>query len=116
MAYNPTLRGCPNDKIHDLEKYNILNNEIILDLSKKYSKTPTQIILNCHYSNNFVPFTKSSTYKNQKENYDSQFFKMSNEDYQKVSDLNMNIRFQYAKDWPFSGGLEILVQNWGINK
>ena len=109
MAYNPILRGSPKDKVLDFEKYNILNNEIILDLSKKYSKTPTQIILNWHIYNNVLAIPKSSTYEHQKENYDSQFFKMTDEDYQKVSDLNINKRFHFSKLKPFAADLEVFV-------
>lgn len=109
MAYNPILRGASAQRLSDYEKYNLFNNSIILELSEKYGKSFTQIILNWQLKNKVIAIPKSSTYSHQKENVESLFFKMSEEDYQKVSDLNMDKRFNFSNEKPFSAGLEVFI-------
>lgn len=109
MAYNPLLRGSSSQRQTNYEKYNLFNNELILKLAEKYSKTPSQIILNWHLNQKIIPIPKSSTYSHQKENFESFFFKMAEQDYVAISNLNLDKRFNFSKDKPFSAGLEVFI-------
>ncbi len=109
VAYNPLLRGASAQRHPEYEKYNLFNNEVILELSKKYEKSPSQIILNWHLNNNILPIPKSSTFEHQKENFESLFFKMTDEDLKLIKEINIDKRFNYSKEKPFSAGLEVFI-------
>jgi len=90
-------RGVEKD-----EKYNLLKNEVILELCKKYNKKPIQIILNWHMNQKIIPLTKSTNIEHISENFDVQF-KMDDEDYKKIDALDLKHEFRinnfYGNDW-----------------
>lgn len=109
MAYNPLLRGNSSQLHEDYEEYNLFNNDLIINLATKYKKSIPQIILNWHLRNGILAIPKSSTYSHQLENFESKSFKMDEEDYLKMSEIDKNKRFNFSSKKPFSAGLEVFI-------
>ena len=100
MAFYPYCigkRGVKKD-----EKYNLLKNEVILSISKKYNRKPIQVILNWHMNKKVIPLTKSSNFEHIADNFDVQF-KMDEEDYKKIDELDLKNEYRinnfYGNDW-----------------
>lgn len=109
-AFNPIVRGgYARKKTEIFEEYDIFKNSTILSLSEKYKKSPVQIVLNWHTYRNICAIPKSSNPARQLENFNSLDFKMEKEDYQKITDLNKNMRFNPSKEKAFAGGIEIFA-------
>lgn len=62
----------------------LYENKDILEISKKYNKTPTQIILNWHFQHGFIAIPKSANPVHIKENYDSFDFNLTKEEIEKI--------------------------------
>lgn len=73
-----------------------------MELSKKYNKTPAQIVLRWAIDRNTIVIPKSATFERQKENMQIVDFKMDKEDIDAIATLNENIRICYKK--PFIAG------------
>ena len=86
IAYYPMPRGN-GAKIYCLNnpEFDILKNEFIIKLAKKYDKTPGQIILNWHYCQGTIPIPSTSKLDRMTENLEALDFKMKEEDIQKLS-------------------------------
>jgi len=69
-----------------------LNLPIIVELSKKYSKSPAQIILNWINSKNIVVIPKATIFEPMKENFESIDFTIDDEDLKKIDSININKR------------------------
>jgi alcohol dehydrogenase (NADP+) len=109
-AYNPILRGSYFMRKVDLfNKYDLFKNTVIIELSKKYNKEPAQIILNWHLKREICAIPKSSNPTRQLQNLNSSEFLMEEEDYKKISDLNLDMRFNVAKEKAFSAGINIFA-------
>jgi diketogulonate reductase-like aldo/keto reductase len=109
IAYNCFVKGGCYMRSEEKEKYDIFSNEIILRLAKKYEKTPAQIVLNWHLKRDICVIPRSSNIARQEENFKSYQFKMLDEEYLEISNLNCNKRFNTTKDRPFSAGIEIFA-------
>lgn len=109
VAYNPIIRGRYAIKDQDYDKFDLMNNEIIMNLSKKYNRTSTQIVLNWHLNRNIVVIPKSSSHERQLENYNCFDFKMEEDDYSKISSLNCNKRFNITKNKIYCANIEIFA-------
>ena len=72
--------------IHHHPEFNILKDEKINDLAKKYGKTPGQIILNWHYCIGTIPIPSTLKIDRMSENLRSLEFRMKDEDIQKLSE------------------------------
>ena len=72
----------------------LLNNKLIKDLSKKYNKTPAQVILRWHTQSNYIPIPGTSNLKHLKENIDIFDFSLSNEELNLISSLDTNERYE----------------------
>jgi diketogulonate reductase-like aldo/keto reductase len=107
IAYNCFVKGGCYMRSEEKEKYDIFTNEILLRLAKKYDKTPAQIVLNWHLNREICVIPRSSNIQRQEENFRSYQFKMLDEEYLEISNLNCNKRFNTTKDRPFSAGIEI---------
>lgn len=79
-AYSPLGRG------------DALEMELILDLAKKYEKTPGQIILNWLLSVGLIAIPKSAHPERIKENFESQDFTMEPADIEAIDALNNSER------------------------
>ena len=86
IAYYPIPRGNgAKFYIKDHPEFDILKDEMINDLAKKYNKTPGQIILNWHYCIGTIPIPSTSEENRMDENLKSLDFKMKDEDIEKLS-------------------------------
>ena len=72
----------------------LLNNKLIKDLSKKYNKTPAQIILRWHTQSNYIPIPGTSNLEHLKENIDIFDFSLTNEELNLISNLDINERYE----------------------
>ena len=70
--------------INEHPELNIFKDQLIISLSKKYEKTPGQIILNWHYCQGVIPIPSTSRIDRMKENLDSLNFKLDDEDIEKL--------------------------------
>ncbi len=80
QAWSPLTRG------------RIFDNELIVELSKKYNKTPAQIILRWHLQEEILVIFKTSTPQRLIDNGNIFDFEISGEDMKRISNLNNNFR------------------------
>ena len=70
------------------------NNEIIKELSKKYNKTSAQIILRWQLQAGYIAIPGSSNLEHIAENYNIFDFELSEEDMNKIKNINENRRYE----------------------
>jgi D-xylose reductase len=70
-----------------------LQEEIVQELARKYSRTPAQIILRWGVQRGVSVIPKSSRVERVVENMNIFNFELSAEDMERVSGLNCNLRF-----------------------
>lgn len=80
-AWSPLMQG------------HFLKEETILDLAKKYDRTPAQIVLRWDIQNQVVTIPKSVRAERIKENAQIFDFSLQEEDMQKLNQLNKDYRF-----------------------
>ena len=86
IAYYPMPHGNGARMfIKNNPEFDIFKDELIIKLSKKYDKTPGQIILNWHYCQGTIPIPSTSKLDRMTENLQALDFKMKEEDIQKLS-------------------------------
>ncbi|AXH99230.1 aldo/keto reductase [Sporosarcina sp. PTS2304] len=66
----------------------VLTNDTILSLAKKYQRQPAQIINRWNLQNSVLPIVKSSNYAHQQANLDVFDFELSEEDIQTIDALD----------------------------
>jgi len=85
IAYNPLVKGsyCKerHGKIMEQKKLDLFNETAVQNLSKKYGKTPGQIILNWEIHRGVIPIPGTSRPERMKENLDAENFKMEENEY-----------------------------------
>lgn len=88
----------------------LLEEPIIVELSKKYNKSNAQIALNWALCKNLSVIPKSSDIKRILENFEASNFKLSNEDVAKIDSLDKNLRFCDEIDtWEEFGLIDIFA-------
>ena len=86
IAYYPMPHGNGARMfIKNNPEFDIFEDELIIELSKKYKKTPGQIILNWHYCQGTIPIPSTSKLDRMTENLKALDFKLKEEDIQKLS-------------------------------
>lgn len=70
------------------------NNDIIKELSTKYNKTSAQIILRWQLQAGYIVIPGSSNPEHIKENFDIFDFELSNDDINRITNLNKNKRYE----------------------
>ena len=97
ISYYPLIKGVNYKsrfpKIMNEKKLDLLNEEIVLNLAKKYEKTVGQIVLNWHIHLGVIPIPGSSNPERMKENLAAFDFKMEDNDYDLLSSLDKQFRF-----------------------
>ena len=93
FGYNPLVKGWYCEKTGNEKDRNLLSDEVIVNLSKKYNKTPGQIVLNWFVSRDVVPLPMTSKTDRVIENLGATEFVMEKEDLEKIDGLNKNMRF-----------------------
>ena len=99
FGYNPLVKGCYCADIAEEKDRNLLGEKIIIDLSKKYKKTPGQIVLNWSVARDVIPIPMTSNLHRMKENLASTEFVMNKEDLEKIDALNSHRRFGLSGNW-----------------
>lgn len=80
-AYSPLMNGR-----------DVLNDETIITIAKKYGKTPAQVILRWHLQNGTIVIPKSVTPSRIEENFQVFDFTLTEEDMNAIAGLDRNIR------------------------
>jgi len=95
IAYNSFVKG---PYVKEESKYNIFDEEIIINLSKKYQKSKGQIILSWAINQGMIVIPKANSLERINENLNSQHILLSEDDIKEISKLNKNKRFCYKDD------------------
>ena len=107
FAYNPLVKGsyCKNryEKIMNERGLDLLNENIILNLSKKYGKTPGQIVLNWHTHLGVVPIPGTSNPERMKENLEALNFEMEEDEYKEICSLSHEKEFRFCDSFGIYG-------------
>lgn len=85
-------RGIQLEAWAPLVRGRVFDNPILVNLSEKYGKTPAQIVLRWDLQNEVVTIPKSVTPERIQSNMDIFDFYLTEEDMQKISNLNENHR------------------------
>ncbi len=96
-AYSPL--GSPGTAGWRPELPAVLENPVVKELAKKYSRTPAQVMLNWGMSRGYVILPKTEKKERLKENMAAGEFAMEKGDYEKLSGLNIGLRYFDAKYW-----------------
>lgn len=88
VAYSPLAR------MHK----DLVENEILLNLARKYEKSVNQIIFRWNYQSNIIVIPKTSKKERLRENIDIFDFSISAEDMEKIESINKNFRVRYNPD------------------
>lgn len=70
-----------------------LNQQVLMDIAKKYKKTPAQVVLRWDLQNEVITIPKSIHENRIKENIDIFDFELSPEEMEKIDRMNLNRRF-----------------------
>ena len=76
---------------------NVFNDSLINELSKKYNKTPAQIMLRFFIQNNIVVIPRSANPEHIKENFDVFDFNLEDEDIKQIEKLDKKVQLS---GWP----------------
>ena len=102
ISYYPLITGTNFksrfgrfEKILVEKKLDLLNEDIVKDLAKKYNKTPGQIILNWHIKLGLIPIPGTSNPNRMKENLGSLDFSLDKKDIELLSSFD-NKQFRYC--------------------
>jgi diketogulonate reductase-like aldo/keto reductase len=92
MAYAPL--GAPNRSFYKSNQSSVIpfENPLIIELAKKYSKTPAQILLRHLIQSDLNVIPKSTNEARIKENFDVFDFKLSGEEMEKLNSVEQNSR------------------------
>ena len=96
FAYNPLVKGhyCKKyEKLIEEKKLDLLDEEKVKELAKKYGKTPGQIILNWYLYLGVITIPGTSKPERMKENLVAASFEMKKEDYEALSNFDKQFRF-----------------------
>lgn len=87
-AYSPLARN--DDRLR--------RNRVIGELSKKYNKTRTQIIIRWHIDNGIIPIPRSMNVERMVENINVLDFSLSEQELYDIDRININSRLRYDPD------------------
>lgn len=69
-----------------------MEEPVVTELAAKYEKTPAQIILNWHIQRGYMVIPKTMTASRLAENLNVFQFKLTEEEYQQINDLQKGVR------------------------
>ena len=72
---------------------NLLNEEVLVNLGKKYNKTPAQVILRWHIEKGNIIFPKSANPVHIKENWEIFDFKLTDDEIKQIDSLPKKLLF-----------------------
>ena len=82
---------------------NLLNEEVLVNLGKKYNKTAAQVILRWHIEKGNIIFPMSQNPVHIKENWDIFDFKLTKEEIEKIDGLKKKLIFTADFEKALSG-------------
>ena len=107
LAYNPLVKGeyCKrHSKEIEERKLDLLNEEEITKLAKKYNKSPGQIVLNWEIKRGVIPIPGTSKPERMKENLEATIFEMEEKEYNVLDKYaEMGKEFRFADSEPIYG-------------
>ena len=107
FAYNPLVKGsyCKNRYEKEMQEkgLDLLNEDIVKDLARKYGKTEGQIVLNWHIQLGTIPIPGTSNPERMKENLEAAKFEMDVNDSQFLSALSEKKEFRFCDSLPIYG-------------
>lgn len=111
IAFNSFVQGIYAEKHKQSnKKFDLLKEQVIIDLAKQYNKSEGQIALNWAISQNIVVIPKSNSQTRILENYQSVNFRLKKEDYEKIALLEEGLRFCVdVQDWEELGKINIFA-------
>ena len=109
IAYNSLCKGPYVQDFHHDKHLNLLEEDVIKGMGKKYGKTPGQIALNWSISQGVIVIPRTSSKDRMKENLESMEFSMSEEDIEKIGQLNKNYHFCSSLNWPSFDGINLFA-------
>ena len=77
---------------------NLINESVFLELAEKYNKSNAQIILKWHTQMGFIVIPGTKNPEHIKENFDLFDFELTDEDMEKISKINKNVRYYNRTD------------------
>ena len=94
IAYTPLVGGIvPRTwNIEHNNEFNVFNEQIFINLAKKYTKTSGQIILNWHTRLGVIPIPCTSKDWRMRENLNATKFTMEDEDFEAICNFALNGR------------------------
>ena len=105
LTQKPIIEWCKNNNIIPqswsplgASKNNLLTNETLTTIGKKYNKTAAQVILRWNIDLGIVTIPKSVTPSRIKENFDIFDFELTPEEITKIDELNTNERVGSSPD------------------
>ena len=99
FGYNPLVKGIYCKETADEKDRNLLSEQIILNLAKKYNKNVGQLVLNWSISREVIPLPMISNPNRIIENLNSTDFVFEKEDLEKIDKLNRNRGYGKSKMW-----------------
>ena len=112
IAYNSLIRGNSvqtyKDKFKDYS-LNLLEEDVIKEMAKKYNTTEGLIALNWSISQDLIVIPRTSNPNRMSENLKAKDFRMSKEDIEKISKLNKNQRFNCSYIWDSYMGVDLFA-------
>lgn len=94
-------KGIVAEAWSPLGRGKLLNNELILELANKYKKTPAQILIRFIIDLGAVPLVKSISEDRIKENLDYNDFELSEEDMEKLINLDTGKQYKNPDEIDF---------------
>ena len=85
------------------------------ELSKKYNKTPVQIILRWHIDYGYIPLPKSCNPQHIKENFEIFDFKLTDEEMKKISELPQKRYVNTPENQIPGSKFEAMLNSWKPN-
>eukprot|EP00347_Sterkiella_histriomuscorum_P006562 403352300 len=92
-AYAPLGSNSWPFRSDELKKLNVLEEKPVADLSVKYGKSPAQIVLNWHLHRGHIVIPKTLTLGRLSENFNVYDFKLTDEEYESITKLDIKARF-----------------------
>ncbi len=103
IAYGSLIKGSYTE-VHTKGKngqekiFDLLNDEVIIEIAKKHGKSTAQVALSWATSQNITVIPKSSNTERMLSNFEGVNFNLDNEDFEKIKKLDVNKRFCDAID------------------
>lgn len=112
-AYAPLASRDRPEGLKSLNEPPLLEQPVILEIAKKHNATPAQILIAWQIARDVIVIPKSISNKRLKENYDSQFVTLDNNDMFEISLLNRDYR--YVTSRYFESGINGYTEKsiWG---